>query len=159
MPSTVPARRPASMSRVDAPEGAVPHGRFVPSEWVAARRPEHIDSHGAPLVPGTGRKWHERFVVFPREVVTLPILTAVPDGLAGGDGSPLYDGDEVIVVPCTKRHRKYPIHTATIDYFHGFHDDGIFELDIIEKIVISCSFALGTTAEGVGSNKGGEVKR
>ena len=109
------------MSRVDAPEGAVPHGRFVPSEWVAARRPEHIDSHGAPLVPGTGRKWHERFVVFPREVVTLPTLTAVPDLLAGRDGSPLYDGDRVIVVPCSKR---YPIHNTTIDNFHGFVDDG-----------------------------------
>ena len=89
------------MSRVDAPEGAVPHGRFVPSEWVAPRRPEHIDSHGAPLVPGTGPSGQH-----PNREIPVPYV------LAGRDGSPLYVGDRAIAVPCgSARHiLGYPIH-------------------------------------------------
>ena len=117
MPCPAPPlpRRPASMSRDDASEGAVPHGRFVPSEWVAARRPEHIDRHGAPLVPGTG--WLDE--------TGAPDMP-VPYVLAGRDGSPLYVGDRAIAVPCgSARHiLGYPIHPTTIRHILGFVDDG-----------------------------------
>ena len=101
------------MSRVDAPEGAVPHGRekplrFVPSaEWVAAHRPENIRREAS-----TARRQRAR-----------PFMPDVV--LVGRDGCPVDEGDEVLVVPCSKRHRGYPIHTATADYYVCFmKDDG-----------------------------------
>ena len=66
------------------------------AKWVSARRPIHTD------------------------------FARLPDLLAGRDGSPVDDGDIVIVVPSSFGfwHPEYSMQVVTVDYFHGFKSDG-----------------------------------
>ena len=50
----------------------------------------------------------------------------LPTLLHGRDGAPLADGDDVLVVPCSRWSRRdlLSIQVQQIDYFHGFAFDG-----------------------------------